>query len=92
MQIDRLSGTVLDCKAWSASTWSVVAWSAKAWRAPQYAKKYEEGHGSGRIAHLFCSSSTIASCRLASAGRHNMEHDMKHEKTHDAWLNNDASA
>ena len=68
MQIDRLSGTVLDCKAWSASTWSVVAWSAKAWRAPQYAKKYEEGHGSGRIAHLFCSSSTIASCRLASAG------------------------
>ena len=68
MQIDRSSGTVLDFKAWSASTWSVVAWSAKAWRATQSKKKYGKGHGSGRIAHLFYFSSTIASCPLASAG------------------------
>ena len=42
MQIDRSSGTVLDFKAWSASTWSVVAWSAKAWRATQSKKKCNE--------------------------------------------------
>ena len=68
MQIDRSSGTVLDFKAWNASTWSVVAWSAKAWRATQSEKKHGKGHGSGRIAHLFYFSSTIASCPLASAG------------------------
>ena len=59
MQIDRSSGTVLDFKAWSASTWSVVAWSAKAWRATQSKKKCNERF---RVFRLF-SKAAMRACR-----------------------------